>query len=346
MTQKFIQPFGAPSLILPDRRKFLGMAGAAGASAFISPQMAIANSVDEDPCAAALAVLHNVAKEVENPRPWAMNYGRDAMDHLRDKVDLALRHLDAAEKREEELEYAFWADMFSTVGGAAFTGIGVAAIVTGATVFAPVTLLVAGAAFGGLSYWGQTTFDGGPASQGSDTTLGGWLSAVGDPAGNTIQGLENINYAVDKFNLSKVFMIGKGVEKFAKIGGTSLSAITTIFSALEAWDTHKWEDIAEAETEKLRKDLESLQADLRQRTSVAYLAEMHQASAQSLLDDFQNGEASCQDGLIMHNPSIADSLVVPNENTSGGGSSSSNSGGTPALKKAPPRVKRVRLQGG
>lgn len=334
MTQKFFPPYESSSLILPNRRRFLNMAGAASAGALLTPRFGFANTPEEDPCAQAIAVLANAAKEAEDPRPWAAKYGRHAIDQLREQVDFGMRLLEEAEQREDKLETAVLVDVLATVGSGTFFLLGIAGAAGLVTLSTPV-MLAAGVVVGGLTFWAQMETDPNPnAGSGS---LWDWTQAL--------QGPGMFMTAVEKLPNKGLWMIGTGVRNFASFAGHAVGFLGTAFSAIEAYQTNQDENLAEERVKLLRERLGALQKELGQRMSLNYLAELHEAAAKALLEDFRNGDASCQNGLIMKNPSASDMLIVPDDAglESAPSSTITNS---PEIKKAPPRVKRLKLQGG
>lgn len=331
MSLKFplLGPDGIP-LSSMTRRRFLATSGVAGAGALLNPDLALAS--DEDPCAAALAVLKNAAREAEDPRPWARQYGPHAIDQLREQVDQAMSRLDAAEQREDDLELAVLVDVLSTVGSATFFALGIASAASLVTLSTPV-MLAAGTVVGVGTFWAQMATDPNKDSG----SLWDWTQASQAP-GHFMTGVEYLPK-------EGLWMVSNGVRGFAKFAGHALGFMGTAFSAVEAYQTNQDENLAEENVQRLREHLAGLQSELRQRMSLNYLAQMHEAAAKALLEDFRNGDASCNNGLIMRNPSATDMLIVPDDRDGGGFESVPSSPVTdgPVLKAAPPRNSRNKL---
>lgn len=331
MSLKF-PPFGPDGISVSsmNRRRFLATSGVAGAGAILNPRLALAS--EEEPCAAALAVLRNAAREAEDPRPWARQYGPHAIDQLREQVDEAMRKLAAAEQREDDLELAVLVDVLSTVGSATFFALGIASAASLVTLSTPV-MLAAGTVVGLGTFWAQMATDPNKNSG----SLWDWTQASQAP-GHFMTGVENLPK-------EGLWMVSNGVRGFAKFAGHALGFMGTAFSAIEAYQTNQDENLAEENVRRLREHLAGLQSELRQRMSLNYLAQMHEAAAKALLEDFRNGDASCNNGLIMRNPSATDGLILPDDRDGGSFESVPSSPVTdgPVLKVAPPRNSRNKL---
>jgi hypothetical protein len=95
-------------------------------------------------------------------------------------------------------------------------------------------------------------------------------------------------------------------------------------------------------------ELAAMQRELRQRMSLAYLADMRQAAAEALIADIERGAAECVDGTILPKTSPADLIreAVGSEGSGAGGAPGTPAGSGPVLRAAPPQpepAKRLKL---
>src|SRR6056297_317169 len=223
MRDLLLRPSGPVCDISLGRRQFLRTAGAAGAGLVFAPNLAFAT---EDPCAKAMDVLASARADAENPRPWAQDYGRAAIDGLRREVDAKLKALENAERREGALETALLVDTVSAVGGWTFVALGFTKVATGVglagvTAFGFPAIAVAGVIFGGAVYAAQLYTD----KKAADVKDG--IEALGAPA-------LLIEHGVPKFPTEGVWMVGTGVRTFADVARHSLGFLGAGFATVEA----------------------------------------------------------------------------------------------------------------
>ncbi len=243
-----------------------------GASlAFPMPAWA-ADNANAQACSNFEAVLANARRNLENPTPWAQDYGQAALDELERRAGLALEALERAEDREDELERALAVDVIGTVGAAVFFALGFS------TTIAAAPLVLAGFGFSALVLIAQSyTNDSGPT--GADVYNG-----LGTP-GNMIA-------IVNEMPTEGFWMVGTGVKTFSRYAGRALGVLGIGVSALEAIETAQDENAIEEEVARLKKEFADLQEDLQERREIHELEDLRYASALALIQDLEDTQAA------------------------------------------------------
>jgi len=303
----------------PTRRRFLCLGLSVSATALLAGRPVPA---EDTSCSLVHTVRLNAAREIADSQYWAVTEGRDTLAYLAEDVAKARRQYDALRAREEDLEAARMADIFSTVVTGATTAIGIGVLTGFVTLSAPASLAVF--AIGGIaglaSTWAQVQTDPNASA----------LASGADWAGNTFISASTVEELVPRYTAANppagftTVAVSSGLAKAAGIAGAVFGVYETGSKILEWRATDKDENKAEDLAEEAKTRLDELEAEFAKGVSLQQVAEMRAAAAQAVLEDFESIDpdaTSCDDiflpGVIVLPEALAG---APSEDTGADGS--------------------------